>query len=91
MEDLENGKLITSHDVQFTEDEAPSELASVNLDLPSATIEEVDELVDEAIIQDIDAHNAESSPVTPAKTPTKTSLQPPPAPKKTKKWEDLPR
>lgn len=49
LEDLENGKLITSRDVQFNEDENPSELASIDIGLPKSTPEDVDNLVDEAI------------------------------------------
>ena len=99
LEDLENGKLITSRDVQFEEDDTPSELACI--DLPKSSPEEVDRLVDDAIMVEDDgpvhAEDALTSPpplqypATPSPTPPVSLPDPPPAPKKSSKWENLPR
>lgn len=45
LEDLENGKLITSHDVQFYEDNIPSELAQVDTSSSHSTTERVHGLI----------------------------------------------
>ena len=52
LEDLENGKLIASRDVQFHEDSTPSELAHVKLS--GSNPEEIDNLIDTAIYPDSD-------------------------------------
>ena len=52
LEDLENGKLIASRDVQFSEDNSPSELAVVEVGDPPATNENINNLVDDAITKD---------------------------------------
>jgi len=99
LENLENRKLITSRDVQFEEDDTPSELACI--DLPKSSPEEVDRLVDDAIMVEDDgpvhAKDALTSPpllqypATPSPTPPVSLSDPPPAPKKSSKWENLPR
>jgi len=76
LEDLENGKLIASQDVQFSEDDSPSELAVVEVgDLP-ATNENINNLVDDAIIKDAISPLAPDNNTSPAKSlsPLDTSL-----------------
>ncbi|KAJ3557795.1 hypothetical protein NP233_g11654 [Leucocoprinus birnbaumii] len=95
LEDLENGKLIASRDVNFDENDAPSELASI--DLPRATTEEVDEFVDDAIDNGTSSEDEPESAealeqrlLTPPNIVSPAS-KPPPAPRKTTKWSDLPK
>ncbi|KAJ3563959.1 hypothetical protein NP233_g8606 [Leucocoprinus birnbaumii] len=95
LEDLENGKLIASRDVNFDENDTPSELASI--DLPRATTEEVDEFVDDAIDNGTSSEDEpksaealEQRPLTPPNIVSPAS-KPPPAPRKTTKWSDLPK
>jgi transposase InsO family protein len=46
LEDLENGKVIASRDVQFDEDDRPSNVAQVDISLPHTTPDEVIDLTD---------------------------------------------
>ena len=45
LEDLENNKLIASKDVQFLEDETPSELAIMDIEDSHSSPQEVDEFI----------------------------------------------
>jgi transposase InsO family protein len=88
LEDLENGKLIASRDVQFDENDSPSELASIDLDLPTSSSDAINDLVDSAVDQDDDDQEPINDElITPVIDPTPKI---PPAPTKSKKWEDLP-
>ena len=49
LEDLENGKLITSRDVQFCEDTTPSELACMEVGLTHSSDKEINDFIDEAV------------------------------------------
>jgi len=76
LEDLENGKLIASRDVQFSEDNSPSELAVVEVGDPPATNENINNLVDDAITKDAISSLAPDNNTSPVKSlsPLNTSL-----------------
>ena len=54
LEDLENGKLITSRDVQFCEDTTPSELACMEVGLTHSSDKEINDFIDEAVYPESD-------------------------------------
>jgi hypothetical protein len=129
LKDLESGKLITSIDVDFSEDDMPSELATFDLGLTQSNEEEVNEMIDSAMEYDDEHYRLPMTPpqtssVPPIKTlpttpirestlqvPSSTSseidfvtaregesvsdigpiINVPPAPRKSKKWSDLPK
>ena len=49
LEDIENGKLITSRDVQFFEDNSPSELAVMDIGAPTVSTGDLNNFIDNAI------------------------------------------
>ena len=49
LEDMENGKLITSRDVQFFEDSSPSELAVMDIGAPTVSTGDLNDFIDDAI------------------------------------------
>jgi len=49
LEDMENGKLITSRDVQFFEDSSPSELAVMDIRAPTVSTGDLNNFIDDAI------------------------------------------
>jgi len=46
---MENGKLITSRDVQFFEDSSPSELAVMDIGAPTVSTSDLNNFIDDAI------------------------------------------
>jgi hypothetical protein len=126
LEDLESGKLITSIDVDFSEDDMPSELATFDLGLTQSNEEEVNEMIDSAMEYDDEHYRLpttppqtsstspiemlpttpirESTPQVPSSTSSEITaregesvsdigpiINVPPAPRKSKKWSDLPK
>ncbi|KAG6899008.1 hypothetical protein C0993_001813, partial [Termitomyces sp. T159_Od127] len=125
LEDLENGKLIASYDVQFYENDSSSELAHVDTGIIHSTTEEIDKFVDSALYpegneprqilipspsntevmteEDESEYNsaAEQTPIrdlqyptpprpsTPKRSPAEAII--PSAPRKSEKWDDLPK
>jgi len=49
LEDMENGKLITSQDVQFFEDSSPSELAVIDIGAPTVLTDDLNNFIDDTI------------------------------------------
>ena len=49
LEDIENGKLITSRDVQFFEDSLLSELAVMDIGAPTVSTGDLNNFIDDAI------------------------------------------
>jgi len=66
LEDLENGKLIATCDVCFTEDSSSSELAVVEVDAPPYDPGAVNNLIDSALAKDVVAVPEVSHNVTPS-------------------------
>ncbi|KAG6859335.1 hypothetical protein C0993_004099, partial [Termitomyces sp. T159_Od127] len=79
LEDLENGKLITSRDVQFHEDATPSELATI--DLKQSSPEEIDNLIDTAVYPDPTSARRISIPSTSSESEIASSLLEPDSPR----------
>ena len=63
LEDLKNSKLIASWDVYFFKDSFPSELATIDIDTPSANA--VNKLVDNAIVKECTNLSAKNTPDVP--------------------------
>jgi len=101
LEDMENSKVITSRDVQFFEDSSPSELAVMNIGAPTVLIGNLNNLIDDAINKEANQQDPQSNykiPTVPSTdrliTPTHHEpnlipTTPPPAPKKSLKWNNL--
>ena len=66
LENLENGKLIVSHDICFTEDSSPSKLTIVEIDAPPYDPGAVNNLVDSALAKNVVAVPEVSHNVTPS-------------------------
>ena len=118
LEDLENGKIITSRDVNFQEDTTPSDLAHDETGLTRSEPEEINEFVNDAIHSNSNTSYHESIPnpfehdcqnddmetdddevlendlqypSRPTTPENMTIINPPAAPRKGGKWDDLPR
>jgi hypothetical protein len=105
LEDLEKGVLITSRDVQFDEDDSPSNVASFDMGITHSSPEDIIDLtnsvVEEQNPQSIEATFSSSTPKIPSigESPIvpATPIQELDIPIKTiskcsaKKWEDLPK
>jgi hypothetical protein len=102
LEDLENRKLIASQDVQFDEDNSPSNVASIDISLPHSTGQEIIDLtmLDEQpsprkiVISQPPTPATPSTGGTPDERPTTPEISPkspPSTPKKSSKWQDLPK
>jgi hypothetical protein len=103
LEDLENGKLISSWDVKFDEDNSLSNVASIDISLPHSTGQEIIDLtrLDKKSSPCKVVISQPTTPPTPSvggtpvehpTTPEMSSKPPPPStPKKSAKWQDLPK
>ena len=107
---MENGKLITSRDVQFFEDSSLSELAVMDIRAPTVSTGDLNDFIDNAIDREANQQgthqDSESShniseiptvlstdhPTTPTNNePNHIPAVPPPVPKKSLKWNNLPK
>jgi hypothetical protein len=96
LEDIQTCSLITSHNVQFVEDDTPTELAIIEGDPPPVPIGELIEINTNNLPQ----HKPESEPDTPTSPSSNTSSQsdfeaeghfePESLPPKASKWANLP-
>ncbi|KAJ3569220.1 hypothetical protein NP233_g5191 [Leucocoprinus birnbaumii] len=86
LEDVEGGrgKIIASRDVRFVEDESPSNLATVDVRGVEASAEQVDELVDNALVRDsAPTAMSRSQPLTRSSPVTRNDEAPQVRPEKT--------
>ena len=107
---MENGKLITSRDVQFFEDSSLSELAVMDIRAPTVSTDDLNDFIDNAIdreanqqgthqdsesnhnISEIPTVLSTDHPTTPTNNePNHIPAAPPPVPKKSLKWNNLPK
>ena len=62
LEDLENNKLIALQDVQFFEDNSPSDLVTIDISTPTITVTVIDNFVDYALVHGKTKTSGKSSP-----------------------------
>ena len=62
LEDLKNNKLIASQDVQFFEDNSPSDLVTIDISTPTITVTVIDNFVDYALVHGKTKTSGKSSP-----------------------------
>ena len=75
---MENGKLITSQDVQFFEDSSPSELAVIDIGAPTVLTDDLNNFIDDTINREAnqqDTHQDSESSRNISEIPTLTVLQ----------------